>query len=195
VKRLIRVGDLKKLLREELLREDEGEQTPPEEGEDSLDAQVDRYLSQYEGEAKSVKTEGFDFRALTRRILSEAGEDEDEGGGDEEAADAGGDDVGAEEPTKLTLEDIDMDSFANSVVRLIENYDNLLEVRSTLARRAKNFLAKSYDESVVVEYERTLREDHGIVAGETKMDVDAEQFPAPAADRAGGGGEGGAPPA
>jgi hypothetical protein len=176
---MIRLGDLKRLLRERLLRE-EGENALPKETDDSLDAQVDRYLAQYEGEAKSSKTEGRDFRMLTRRILSEAEEDEE--GGDE-----------AEPPAKLTLEDIDIESFVNGVVRLIDNYDSLLEVRSTLARRAKNFLGKNYAPDVVEAFEQVLRDDHGIVAGKAEEDVEAEDFPAPGADRAGEGGAGGTP--
>jgi hypothetical protein len=174
----ISVGQLKNLLREAFLLEEKGEL--PEESDDSLDSQVDRYLSQYEGEAKSSKTEGLDFRMLTRRILGEAGEDEEEGG-----------DV-AGEPAKLALEDIDIDSFANGVVRLIENYDSLLEVRSTLARRAINFVAKSYDPEVVEALKTTLRDDHGIVPGESEQDTEDELYTAPRAARAGDGGGGAA---
>lgn len=187
MKRKIRFGELKRLVREALLREEEGdEQAAEHEQDDSLDAQVDRYLAQYEGEAKSSKQEGRDFRMLTRRILGEAEGDEDEGG--DESGDAA-----AEPPTKLTLDDLDVESFANSIVRLIDNYDSLLEVRSTLARRAINFIAKSYSPDVVEALKQSLRDDHGLVPGESKEDVDDEAYPAPAADRAGSGGEGGAP--
>lgn len=149
------------------------------ETDDSLDSQVDRYLGEYEGEAKNSKQEGKDFRALTRRIVSEAE-------GDDQAAGAAG---------KLSGDNIDVESFANSVARMIDNYDSLLEVRSTLARRAKNFLVKAYDDEVVQSFMRCMREDHGIVPGENKGDIDAEEYPAPVADRAGSGGDGpGAPP-
>ena len=149
------------------------------ENDDSLDNQVDRYFGEYEGEAKNSKQEGKDFRALTRRIVSEAE----------------GDDQASGVPGKLSGDNIDVESFANSVARMIDNYDSLLEVRSTLARRAKNFLLKSYDEEVVASFMRCMREDHGIVPGENKGDIDAEEYPAPTADRAGSGGEGpGAPP-
>jgi len=78
-----------------------------------------------------------------------------------------------------------MESFVNSVVRLIENYDSLLEVRSTIARRAMNFIAKSYEPDVVESLKRTLRDDHGLVPGESALDVSDEEFQAPPADRAG----------
>lgn len=190
MKRKIRIGDLKRLLREAVLREEDAPAQVPEEDNASLDAQVDRFLGQYEAEAATAKNEGFDFRMMTRRILNEAGEDDD-AGDDAPADDAGGD--AAEPPAKIGLDKIDMENFANSVVRLIDNYDSLLEVRSTLVRRAKNFLAKQYSTEVVDAFEKTLREEHGIVPGESKDDVEAEDFPAPAADRAGEGGAGGAP--
>lgn len=189
MKRKIRIGDLRRLLREQLLREEEGDtQAAEQESNDSLDAQVDRYLAQYEGEAKTAKQEGRDFRMLTRRILGEAGEDEEEGGDE-----GGDDDAAAEAPAQLTMDDIDVESFANSVVRLVDNYDSLLEVRSTLARRAINFITKTYGPEVVEALKKTLRDDHGLVPGESPEDVADEDFPAPAADRAGSGGEGGAP--
>lgn len=179
------------MLHEALLREEEA--VMPEESDDSLDVQVDRYLGQYEAEAKSSKTEGTDFRMLTRRILNEAGEDEEEDAGDEGGEEDPPADTEADEPTKLTMDDLDVESFTNSVVRLIDNYDSLLEVRSTMVRRAKNFLAKNYDTTVVDAFEQSMREDHGIVPGESKGDIENDEFPAPAADRAGEGGAGGAP--
>lgn len=184
MKRHIRLGDLKRIISESLLVETPGDEQ--KEDSDSLDSQADRYLVQYEGEAKTAKKEGHDFRMLTRRILGEAGDDEDADKTDKPvpADDSGG---------KLTADDIDMESFTNSLVRLIDNYDSLLEVRSTLARRGINFIAKAYAPDVVEELKRVLREEHGLVPGESEMDVAAEDFPAPTADRAGDGGAGGAP--
>lgn len=191
MKRRIRLGDLKRIISESLLFEDEGAPTAePKEDGDSLDSQVDRYLTQYEGSAKTSKKEGRDFRMMTRRILGEAGDD-DEADADKDAG--AGDEAGATEPSKLTMDDIDMESFTNDLVRLIDNYDSLLEVRSTLAKRGINFIAKAYAPDVVEELKRVLREEHGLVPGESEMDVAAEDFPAPAADRAGDGGAGGAP--
>lgn len=165
---------------ESLLREDDST-LETKEAEDSLDSQVDKYLLQYETEAKNLKTEGHDFRAMLRRILSEAEDDEPK---EETPTDV--------EPTKLSADDFDVTSFANSVTRLIENYDSLLEVRNTLVRRAKNYLGKAYTPDVVKLFEETMREEHGISPGESKIDIDAEEFAAPAAARAGGDGGGAA---
>lgn len=160
---------------------------PAGEGGTSLDAQVDRYLSEYEGEAKNAKQEGKDFHRLVGRLLSEAGDDEGKSSGE------GGTDAGSGEAPKASAEQLDVESFCNSVVRLIDNYDSLLEVRSTLLRRAMNFLGKVYDKDVIDSFERIMREEHGIEAGKSKEDTSAEEFPAPSADRAGDGGTGGAP--
>jgi len=164
----ITIGKLKKLLRETVVLREADE--PHQEEKASLDAEVDRYLAQYESEAKTAKQEGLDFRMLTRRIVSEADDEET-------------DDI--EAPTKLTANDIDMESFSNSLVRLIENYDSLLEVRNTITRRAMNFIAKSYEPDVVESLKRTLRDDHGLVPGESALDVSDEDFQAPPAARAG----------
>lgn len=177
----IRYGDLKRLIR---LTEAEGdEQGKPdvEEGSDSLDAQVDRYLAEYESMSKTAKAEGLDFRRTVKRLLGEQPAEEKE----EEPAVGGA--------SQLGLDDIDVEEFANNVARLIENYDNLLEVRSTLVRRAKNFLAKQYSQDVLSSFEELAREQHGLVPGMGKLDVEDEEFPAPPAARSGpdaGGGVG-----
>lgn len=188
----VRVGTLKRLIREAMpalgtdlvgLDEADGDEI---DGSDSLDAQVDRYLGQYESEAKSAKQEGLDLRAMTRSFLSEADDDD---ASDKPDSDAAG------QATKLALDSIDIESFANSVARLIENYDSLLEVRNTLLRRAKSFLGKSYAPDVMQAYDKTMREQHGLEDGKSPEDVADTDFPAPGAANAGpdaGSGAGGA---
>ena len=170
--------NLARKLVEASLREAD-ENTPELEKEDSIDSQVDRYLAQFEVEAKASQNEGNDFRSLTRRLLSEAEDDEESGDSTEDIA-------------KLTTEDIDMSSFVNGVIRLIDNYDNLLEVRNTLLRRAKNFLLKSYDQKVVESFEDALLDDHGIEIGLSKKSTEEDHFSPPPGDHAGGGGSSGA---
>ncbi len=170
---------LKRLVRD-LLREDGLETAPAPEGGDSLDAQVDRYLADYETSSKTAKQEGSDFRRTMRRLF-EADDDEEPA---EPADDA------ATEPTKATVDDIDVEEFSNNVARLIQNYDNLLEVRNTLIRRAIKFVSKGYDQGTVDAFVKLLRDEHGLVDGESKQDVEDEMFAAPPADRAGPGGAG-----
>lgn len=182
---------------------------------DSLDAQVDRYLAQYEGDAKKAddgsgddmdfggddvsvdQMESIDWRDLVKGVLiTEAGEGDKDEQGPEDAA-PGADDMTGDEPDKLGLDKLDVEKFANDVVRLIQNYDSLLEIRSTLLRRATTFLEKTYDDEVMKAFEDTLRDDHGMEAGKDSDELSADRFPAPNADRAAGsaqaGGGGGAP--
>lgn len=183
----------------------EAEEPQEEPGEDSIDAQIDKYFSEYESEAKNAKNEGLDFRQLTRRFLIEAGEDEedekgeekdeeDEEGSDEEDKEEGGE--GEEEseeatPEKLKLEDIDMKSFVTDVMRLVDNYDNLLEIRNTILRRASNFLSKSYEKDATDVFKEELLESFGIEIGQTEAEKQ-DKFIAPKAGAAGPLGGGGA---
>jgi len=202
MRRVIRltVKDLRRILREEVLLEAENKATE-ESGEDSLDAQVDRYFSDYESEAKLVKNEGRDWNRTLRRLF-EADEDEeedkDEGEGDEgeDEEDKGegedeDDEEGEKKPPEGTLDDIDVASFANSVMRLVDNYDSLLEVRNTILRRASNFLNKNYKVEVIDEFNDYLSNEHGIEIGKSPEESRSEKFAAPFSDRAGGGGGGG----
>lgn len=183
----IRLGDLKRLINESFLLEEKEEENLEKEQDDSLDTQIDRFLGQYESEAKSVKTEGLNFRSMTRRFLNEA-EDEDEDKSEDEKDDSENEEP--EEPEKLTLEDIDIASFANDVARLVDNYDSLIEVRNTIVRRAKNFLSETYDIEVLNSFENSMQNDHDISTDKSKYDMDDEHV-APAAERAGNGGAGG----
>lgn len=181
----------KKLVREfkQALHE-EDKKKAEDEGEDSLDDQIDRYLNEYESEAKSAKTEGLDWRRTLRRLFEAEGDEE---GGEEEPAEDEGEEgeEGEEEPKKLTTEDIKVDNFLDSVMRLVDNYDSLLEVRNTILRRAVNFLNKNYEPDVAEQFKENLRESYGFDIGRSSADVSDEQFPAPPADRASGAGGGG----
>lgn len=139
-----------------------------EDGEDSLDAQIDRYFADYEKESSISKNEGLDFRMMTRRFLSEADEDADK-----------------DKTKKLTIDDIDVENFLDSVMRLVDNYDALLEVRNTILRRAVNFLVKGYEPTVADAFKENLTEIYGMEIGKSKSEVEDEEFQAPAADRAG----------
>jgi len=169
-----------------LLREEVGDKGQ-EDGEDSLDAQVDKLLISYEAEAKNVKTEGNDFRSFTRRFLSEAEEDEEKK--DEEGEEGEEGEEKADASKTLTAEDISVQSFVTDVMRLVDNYDSLLEVRNTVLRRAVNFLAKNYEEDVPAAFKAELLESYGIEIGKSDAETE-DEFMAPKAGAAGpmGGG-------
>ena len=197
----IRMGELRGLLNERAiarLLNEEDDSMAHESGisGDSIDSQIDRYLAQYESDAKQVEDigssqmESIDWRDLVRGyVITEAGEgDKDDDDAPEDAA-PGADDTTGEDTDKLGLSDINVEKFANDVVRLVENYDSLLEVRSCLLRRATNFLEKTYDKEVVSAFKDTLRDDHGMEAGSDKGEINADKVPAPTADRANGSAE------
>lgn len=156
-----------------LLEADEGEKEP----NDSLDSQIDKFLIEYESEAKSSKNEGLDIRLLTRRMLFEQEDDEKK---DDEK----------DEPKKISPDEIDMSSFVSSVMRLVDNYDSLLEVRNTILRRAKNYVIKNYEKEAADIFDDTLRESFGMEIGKSESEM-KDEFEAPRAAEAGPKGGGG----
>ena len=167
-----------------LLREAAEEQKPEKEkGEDSLDIQVDRLLSSYEEEARNSKTEGFNYGMMARRFIFEAEEEEDK--------DKDKDKQEAVAPEKLTGEDLNMQSFVTDVMRLVDNYDNLLEIRNTLLRRAANRLAKNYEADVLAAFKESLLESYGVEIGQSESEKE-DEYQAPRAGAAGPMGGGGA---
>lgn len=140
-----------------------------EEVGDSLDSQVDRYLSSYENSAKTVKKESSYRRG--RRLIEKKDEDT-------------GDDVPTA-PSKLTTQDLDVEAFADDVARLIDNYDNLLEVKKTLIKRAINFISKTYDGDVVSAFKRAMQNNHSSSADKSGFEHEDSDFAAPRADFAG----------
>jgi len=182
------INEAKFRIKEDINIEQSLENTPS--GEDSLDSQVDRYLGEYELEAKSAKVEGKDWRRTMKRFLfeDEAEKSEPE---PEEPEDQEDPEEDVDEKPQLNTDQIDVGSFTNSVVRLIDNYDSLLEVRNTILRRAHKFLEKNYDQSVTKSFEDNLLEDHGLEIGKSHLDSTSGKFQAPSAERAGDGGSGG----
>lgn len=178
----LRLSHLRKIISEEtrkiILEVKENEE---ETGEDSIDSQIDSYFSDYEAKSKSVKkNESKSLFGFMKKLLREA--DEDEKKKDDEKGKE--DDEGDEEPKKLTSDDINVESFVNDVVRLIENYDSLLEVRNTILRRAVNFLLKSYEPDVADSFKEVLEDNHGLEIGKSKFESE-DDFEIPRADRAG----------
>jgi hypothetical protein len=99
------------------------------------------------------------------------------------------DDVGVE---KKTQEDINVESFATDVVRLVENFENLIEFKNVVMRRAKNFLKKVYSQEVIKLFEDEMKKQ-GFAISKSSLDIADEDFPAPDAERSGASAGGGAP--
>lgn len=193
---------LRHLIRNLLKEAEDPIPDPDLEGEDSLDAQVDRYFVDFEAEAQNLKKEGTDFRMFMRRFLTEAEDDEEEAEGDEDAAEEGGDDelsdmLGGEPeeqeaapPAKLKTDDIDMTNFVAGVMRLVDNYDNLLEVRNTILRRAAKFIKEKYEPDALALFKEELLESFGAEIGKSDKDME-DNLDVPGAARGSGPIEGG----
>ena len=84
----LKIKDLRNLIAEEIKKSlfEVGEKDKQEDGEDSIDRQIDRYLINYESESKLAKAEGKDFRMTLRRFLLEAEETEE--AAEDESADS-----------------------------------------------------------------------------------------------------------
>jgi len=166
---------------------------PEQEPGDSIDSQIDKLLIDYETEAKRSKNEGLDFRMITRRLLrEEEEEDEDTDDSEEDDADGAKDDDADDadkETKKSPLDELNVESYVASVMRLVDNYDNLLEVRNTILRRAKNYLVKNYEPEALNSFDDNLRETYGMEVGEMESERQ-DKFQPPKAGAAGpmGGG-------
>lgn len=170
------MSTLKELAR--LLREAEDE-PKKEVGEDSIDDQIDKYLSQYESQAKEDSKEKFEsvsYEKMTHdwRSLTEA-EDEDKKD---------------EKPEKTKLEEVNMGSFVSDVMRLVENYDSLLEIKNTILRRAANYLSTNYEADALQAFKEELLESYGVEIGQSEAEKQ-DEFQPPKAGAAGPMGGGG----
>lgn len=174
--RRLSARDLRELIKEELDLEPSDKKQ-----QDSIDNQIDRFFSQSESDAVERMDETFNWRSTTRRLLEA---DDEEGEGDEDSGEDEQDDVSSE-PEKKTIDDIDVEEFATSVIRLVQNFDNLIETRSTIVRRALNFLDKTYDDTVKETFLSILRDEEGLSPDESEREVEEEEFTAPFAGRAG----------
>lgn len=154
-----------------MLREAEDPKTKDAYKGDSLDAQVDRFLIDYETDAKKLKKESFDLRSATRLMLEADEEDEAKDEEDKPEGDM----------------EIDAPTFASSVARLVMNYDSLLDVRDVVVKRAFNFILKEHDLSTARQVLDELRRSYDIEIEKSQFDKDVE-IAAPPAARSGGAG-------
>ena len=112
---------------------------------DSVDDQIDALILRYE--TSSIKSEpslNESLKSLNLRFLLE--QEDDMAPADDEAE----------------VPDLDIDRFANRVVRLINNYQSLLNVEEAVLNRAKTFLDENYGDAFVQSFSDTLVQTYGI---------------------------------
>lgn len=183
----------------------------PEQPNVSLDQAVDRYFVRYEREAipssamyESAFAKG-SLVDLFEAIMKEqddplAGADDmgsDPGGdmgglgdpGDDTGGGGGGDQPGAS-LTKTPR--IDINSFAMSVARLVNNYESLIDPKSIIINRAQQYIKNNYDERTGKEFVDILKNNYDLQPMTTQAavygDENSGQFPDPQMVGSGGGG-------
>ena len=106
-----------------------------------------------------------------RRLLEELEADESlkemirEEEGDADIADepTGSENVDVKKPAnKQIIPDLDIDAFANRTVRLINNHDKLLDIKTATINRIKNFLDENYGDQFVTRYLDILENEYGV---------------------------------
>jgi hypothetical protein len=123
----------------------------------SIDSQIDKLFEGYEKDTKTDDAENvaesiLSMFPLSLKRLNEA-------------------DDGTTTPPK-SGGDIDVSGFVNKILRLCDNFENLIEIKQVILRRAKSFLSEGgYDSDTLSLFDDSLREEHGIIVGETEDEV------------------------
>jgi len=160
--------DLKKLVKETLTTIFEADEAPAQQqdqqpnllNDDSLDAKVDAFLVQAESAQESSMEES--IKKFVNQLLEA---DTPEG-------------AAPQEPKTLNVH-----VFARESARLIDNLENLLDLRGIILRRCLNFVSKNYDEQTKKQVEDILSQDFSI---SQKSELEKEDhLDVPNADRAG----------
>jgi len=149
---------------------------------DSVDDQIDALLLRYE--TSSIRSEASlneSLKSLNLRFLLEQEDEaappddpvedeaiEDEVEAEDEAEDevvepSGSENISVTKPADAqAVPDLDIDKFANRVVRLLNNYKSLLNVEEAVLNRAKTFLDENYGDTFVQAFSDTLVQTYGI---------------------------------
>jgi hypothetical protein len=159
---------------EELFVSSESEEVTRLE-KDSVDDQIDSFILKFEKD--SVLEDDSDSQSLSESLRNmslkflieqddpPAPEEEEQ----EDTAEPDAEEAPAEDPEPATSADadaeiadtlpkipLDVDAFTKRVARLAMNYQNLLDIKTTIVNRAINFLKENYDEAHVMEMKDIL---------------------------------------
>ena len=156
---------------------------------DSVDDQIDALLLRYESASiKKNNNLNESLRNLSLKFLLEQSEEEEDTPAEDTPAEdtpaedtpakdaptedktqkpAGSDDMSVTSPAEYQkIPDLDIDKFTTRVVRLVNNYNNLLNIEEAIVNRAKTFLDENYGDAFVNEFINNLRDKHGLEASE-----------------------------
>jgi hypothetical protein len=88
--------------------------------------------------------------------------------------------------------ELDVVSFSDNVANLVEKLEVLLDMKGSIVRRALNYVQKMYDENTSKRVEDILSSNFDLEPESNVDKFNDDNFPAPAADRAGPSPAGGA---
>lgn len=186
------------------------------DSKDSLDDKIDSLLLMYE--KKSIRDEDDRieeslFKQSLLALLVEQDEEEVDDIPEEEIDEPVEDTTGADEdadeeevetpegsekikddvkPAKgQNIPDLDIDSFTMNVMRLVMNYETLLDPKDVILNRAKNFLDNNYGDAHVSRFLETVDKQYGVKGKEFKVDYGQDAPFAVGANPAGAGMSGG----
>lgn len=145
---------------------------------------------------------------LLEALLFEAPEDEDPaaaeggfGGGDPGADLAGGDPAadptadpgagaGPKSPPVIDTPKMNLNSYCRAVARLIQNYEALLDPKTTIFNRAKEYIRVNYDEATAKMFEEVMEQQMGVNPNPPERDASMAPHAGNAIYSGGGGGGG-----
>lgn len=96
--------------------------------------------------------------------------------------------VEQEEEIVVSESTLDIETFANDVFRLIQNYDVLLDIENAIFNKAMSFLQEKYGDEIAASFEEILRVRHGLDFSSQAVEM-VDQIEAPLAQGSGGGGD------
>lgn len=94
----------------------------------------------------------------------------------------------AQKPPVIDTPKINLESYTRAVARLINNYEALMDPKTTIFNRAKEYIRVNYDEATAKMFEELMEQDYNIRATEKQRDQTNAPHAANAIYGGGGGG-------
>jgi hypothetical protein len=139
---------------EYVMNEAEGDEDPPADAEDASGGELDLGGGEDAGAAAGGNTE-----ASGGGELPDAGLDLGDAAGD---ADGGGDEGSEDNKAVMSTPQINLNNFARSIARLVNNYEVLVNPKNTILSRAKAYVASNYDERTAQELMDVLDKNYSL---------------------------------
>lgn len=162
------------------------------QSKDSVDNQIDSLILKYEFSSIDEKKDEYDslFESIAMKSLKYLLTEQDEDAAADDSADAAADDSAAEDTASEDegtdasdpagtedqasdtpadsekVPNLNIDKFTKRCVRLISSPQHLLNLKTAIINRIKNFLDNHYGDAYVSEFLNILENEHGIIAEE-----------------------------